>query len=188
MSGTTVTTPRARSSARALPCAESYDAIVPAPFGVLGVRMRGDAVREIEFLPPRTATIEANSPAAAAAARELASYLRCPRKRFDLPLAPEGTAFQRRVWDAMARIPVGETRTYGQLAREIGSVPRAVGQACGANPLPVIVPCHRVVAASGLGGFAHHTEGFLLTVKRWLLAHEAAAAAEPGSLFAHEAR
>lgn len=151
----------------------SFDVIVPAPFGALGVRIRGDAVREIEFLPEGTPPIDPASPTSATVARALVRYLSDPAARIDLRLAPEGTLFQRRVWDAIARIPRGATRTYGDLARELGSAPRAVGQACGANPIPVVVPCHRVVSASGLGGFAHHIDGFLLGVKRWLLAHEA---------------
>ena len=77
----------------------------------------------------------------------------------------------------ISAIEAGRTRSYGELARELRSAARAVGQACGANPLPLVVPCHRVLAAGGIGGFAHSEGGFLLEVKRWLLAHEGAAAA-----------
>ena len=73
---------------------------------------------------------------------------------FDLPLEPAGTPFQNRVWQAMRRIPAGEVRTYGALAAELSSAARAVGMACGANPIPILIPCHRVVAASGLGGYS----------------------------------
>jgi methylated-DNA-[protein]-cysteine S-methyltransferase len=90
-----------------------------------------------------------------------------------LPLAPLGTPFQRRVWQALCDIAPGVVMTYGQLARQLGSVPRAVGQACGANHFPIVIPCHRVVSSGGIGGFAHHAEeGFYRNVKRWLLAHE----------------
>lgn len=75
---------------------------------------------------------------------------------------------------AIAAIPRGRTATYGELATSLGSAPRAVGQACGANPFPLIVPCHRVTSAAGLGGFANAREGWLLEVKRWLLAFEGA--------------
>jgi methylated-DNA-[protein]-cysteine S-methyltransferase len=105
-------------------------------------------------------------------ARQLARYFADGRGGFDLALAPRGTEFQRRVWALMRAIPAGETRTYGSIARELGSAPRAVGQACRANPLPIVVPCHRVVAAHGLGGFAGDTSGRRLAVKRWLLRHE----------------
>ena len=107
------------------------------------------------------------------AVRQLRAYLKDPRFQFSLPLQPQGTHFQRRVWAGIAAIPAGATRTYGEVAAAIGSGPRAVGNACGANPYPLVVPCHRVVAAhQGLGGFARQRGGFLLDVKRWLLAHE----------------
>ena len=84
-----------------------------------------------------------------------------------------GTHFQRRVWAEIAAIPLGQTHTYGQLAKSLKNAPRAVGQACGSNPYPIVVPCHRVVATGGgLGGFARERGGFLLDVKRWLLTHE----------------
>ena len=90
-----------------------------------------------------------------------------------LPLAPAGTHFQRKVWDEIATIPPGHTTSYGELAKAIRSGPRAIGGACGANPYPVVVPCHRVIAATGgLGGFAKQRDGFLLDVKSWLLEHE----------------
>jgi methylated-DNA-[protein]-cysteine S-methyltransferase len=101
---------------------------------------------------------------------QIVDYLEGKRRRFDLSLDLRGTAFQRRVYDALLRIPYGETRTYGEIAREIGAARavRAVGSANGANPLPLVVPCHRVVASGGrLGGF-----GGGLRLKRWLLAHE----------------
>jgi methylated-DNA-[protein]-cysteine S-methyltransferase len=76
------------------------------------------------------------------------------------------------VWEAIAAIPRGRTLTYGQVAKQVRSAPRAVGQACGANWFPLVIPCHRVVGAKSLGGFGHHGEGFHLEIKRWLLAHE----------------
>ena len=99
-----------------------------------------------------------------------------PRYRFDMPLRLGGTRHRIAVWEAMQRIPAGKTRTYGDLATELHSSPRAVGGACGANPIPVVVPCHRIVAAGGsLGGFmGARDEGFELGIKRWLLEHEGA--------------
>lgn len=89
------------------------------------------------------------------AARQLAAYFDGTLTRFDLPLAPPGSDYQKRVWRAMNEIPYGETWTYGELAERAETVPRAVGGACGANPIPVILPCHRVVAANGgAGGFS----------------------------------
>jgi methylated-DNA-[protein]-cysteine S-methyltransferase len=118
---------------------------------------------------------EARNPLAATAARQLACYRDSPDAQFDFPVQVEGTALQRAVWDAMCIIPRGSTRTYGDIARELGADARAIGQACGDNRLPIVIPCHRVVAADGIGGFGHATGGYLLEAKRWLLAHEAPA-------------
>lgn len=151
-----------------------FDAIVGAPFGAVGIRTEAGSIRELVYLPPRFSEKDGRDALAAAAAQQVARYLADPDFRFSLPLSPAGSAFQQRVWAAIAAIPRGTVRTYGQLARHIGSAPRAVGQACGANLFPLIIPCHRVTAAGGLGGFSHHDEenGFHLGVKRWLLAHE----------------
>jgi len=102
----------------------------------------------------------------------LLSYLNNPDAQFTLPLKLNGTPHQQKVWRAMCKIPRGETRSYGELAAELRSAAQAVGQACGANPLPIVVPCHRVVGKSGLGGFMKHGSGDPLDIKRWLLAHE----------------
>ena len=87
--------------------------------------------------------------------------------------APRQTAWRaQRVWQALKQIPAGESICYGELAKQLGTSARAVGNACRANPLPIVVPCHRVVSASGLGGFMGQTQGAELTVKQWLLKHE----------------
>ena len=90
----------------------------------------------------------------------------------DLPVNPAGSVFQKKVWRALQQIPSGETLTYGGLASKLGSSARAVGGACRRNPVPLLIPCHRVVAANGDGGFAGHTEGYWMEIKRWLLDHE----------------
>lgn len=151
-----------------------FSAIVAAPFGAIGIRTAPDAVRELVYLPRHFDEKAPEDEPAERAARQVERYLCDPDFRFDLPLAEAGTAFQRRVWDAIAGIPRGQVLTYGQVARLIRSAPRAVGQACGANWFPLIIPCHRVTASGGLGGFSHHDDetGFHLGVKRWLLAHE----------------
>ncbi len=159
----------------------TYQAIVAAPGFSLGVTCDEDEITGIEFLEPCPALAPATA-LAAEAVRQLEAYLANPDFVFGLPLKPAGTAFQRRVWTQIAAIPLGRTDTYGQLARNLNSAPRAVGQACGANPYPLVVPCHRVVATGGgLGGFNRQGGGFLLDVKRWLLAHEGIdTAATPG--------
>jgi len=105
---------------------------------------------------------------------QLKGYFAHPDSEISLPMQAVGTAFQQRVWHALRAIPVGETISYGELAKKLNSSARAVGNACRANPLPVIVPCHRVVAKSGLGGYAGKTQGRQLAIKRWLLEHEGA--------------
>jgi len=130
----------------------------------------GDTDRLQSFLnsPP----LKADDACTAAAREQLIAYFAGQRRDFDLPLAPAGTAFQQRVWAALRRIPFGETRSYGEIARELGSSPRAIGRANGTNPICVIVPCHRVIGADGsLTGFGYGTE-----LKRRLLEHEGALA------------
>jgi len=150
-----------------------FNAVIDAPFGKVGIRLEGEAVREIVYLPESMQNVAPDRPLARQAVEQIERYFSEASATFELPLAPVGTAFQRRVWQAICEIPPGAVVTYGQLARQLGSVPRAVGQACGANYFPIVIPCHRVVSSSGIGGFAHHAEdGFFRNVKRWLLTHE----------------
>lgn len=112
------------------------------------------------------------------AVAQLAEYFAGDRRSFDLPLAPRGTPFQRRVWEALRAIPPGTTRTYGQVAASLGvqGASRAVGAATGRNPISIVVPCHRLVGSTGaLTGYAGGVER-----KRWLLDHEAATSGSPG--------
>jgi methylated-DNA-[protein]-cysteine S-methyltransferase len=111
------------------------------------------------------------SPLLTEAARQLDAYFAGRLTDFDLPLRPTGSEFECRVWAGMQKIPYGETRSYGELAASIGSGPRAVGGACGKNPIPIVIPCHRVLAKSGLGGYSG--AGGLKT-KQTLLALEGA--------------
>ncbi|MDB5728400.1 MAG: methylated-DNA--[protein]-cysteine S-methyltransferase [Noviherbaspirillum sp.] len=156
-----------------------FSAIIEAPFGAIGIRVAADAdaLRELVYLPSQFQEQAPTDRLSERGAEQVRRYLDDPDFRFDLPMAEAGTTFQRRVWDAISAIPRGEVLTYGQVARQIRSAPRAVGQACGANWFPLVIPCHRVTASGGLGGFAGHDDasGFHLAVKRWLLAHEGAA-------------
>lgn len=149
-----------------------FSAVLPAPTFSIGIRCNADEITEIAYLEP-TAEVKPTTPLAKEAVRQLRAYLKDAHFEFSLPLAPAGTHFQRRVWQQIAAIPCGTTRSYGEVAAAIRSGPRAVGNACGANPYPLVVPCHRVLAANqGLGGFARQRGGFLLEVKKWLLQHE----------------
>lgn len=137
--------------------------------------LRGGRLAELEL--PGTWELSARPPllggqegaAGRRLGRELGEYLAGRRRQFTVPVAPVGTAWQRRVWTALRRIPWGEVRTYGQVARMVGaaSAARAVGGACGSNPMVIIIPCHRVVAAGGLGGFGRSRRR--LGLKRLLL-------------------
>jgi methylated-DNA-[protein]-cysteine S-methyltransferase len=139
-----------------------------SPVGRLIIRERDGAIASVEWSRSERATDTSAILRHAVAA--LDRYFVGELTDFDLPCAPAGTAFQRRVWDEMCRIPYGETITYGELARRVGSAPRAIGAACGANPIPIIVPCHRVVAAAGKPGGYSGAGG--LDTKAWLLALE----------------
>ena len=103
--------------------------------------------------------------------KEILAYLQRPHQAFSLPTQLAGSAFQQKVWLAIYAIPLGQTRTYSELASQLQSGPRAVANACGANCLPLAIPCHRVVAKNGLGGFMRGAKNGL-AIKRWLLAHE----------------
>jgi methylated-DNA-[protein]-cysteine S-methyltransferase len=116
------------------------------------------------------------SPLLIEAARQLEAYFDRRLTHFDLPLTPVGSPFDQRVWQAMRQIPHGQTRTYGELAMEVGSAPRAVGGACGRNPIPIVIPCHRILARNGFGGYSG---GAGLPTKRCLLDLERAG---PGGL------
>lgn len=150
-----------------------YQAILATPLGLIGVSTdAAGRLVSLDYLPPQTDPVAPATPAASHVARALEAYFTDPRCRFDVPLAPRGTSHQRRVWEALCDIPPGRSLTYGELAGRVGSAPRAVGQACRRNPIPIIVPCHRVVARGGVGGYSGATEGPELAIKRWLLAHE----------------
>ena len=154
-----------------------FQACVRTPFATIGISTTQSHVAGIRYLSPDVpALAPPRNSVAYLACVQLQAYLDNPEFAFDLPIRLSGTRHQLAVWEAMQAIPAGETRTYGELARAIGSSARAVGGACGANPLPLVVPCHRVVGAGGaLGGFmGAREEGFELAIKRWLLAHEGA--------------
>ena len=151
-----------------------YQAIISAPFGKLGIRCSDTDLLGIDFLPTQTATRPPVGAMAKAIRAELEAYLADPKHEIDLPFELDGTHHQCNVWQAMLDIPCGQTLTYGELAKKIGSSAQAVGRACGNNPIPIVIPCHRVVGRNGLGGFMQHAEGESLDIKRWLLVHEGA--------------
>ena len=139
--------------------------VLPSPIGDLRIVVRDGAINAIEFSPfhqpadgrplgPRSD----DDPVLAEAVRQLSAYFARDLKEFDLPLAPHGTDFQQRVWEQLRGIGYGETASYGEIARRLGSTnaaSRAVGLANGRNPIPIVIPCHRVIGANGtLTGYA----------------------------------
>ena len=141
---------------------------IRSPVGQLTIDEENDAIVAIRWADEPAGN---GSPLLSEAARQLEAYFTGQLSHFDLPLAPAGSPFESRVWAAMQLIPYGETRSYGDLASMIGSAPRPVGRACGHNPIPIVIPCHRVLARGGLGGYSG--SGGLATKQR-LLALEGA--------------
>lgn len=159
-----------------------WDAVIEFPKMKVAVATREGRVAGIRYLPLEAVAKDLDNALAERAVRQLERYREDPDAKFDLPLLIEGSEFQRRLWDALRETPRGRTLTYGEMARKLGGSDfesaRAVGQACGDNRLPIVIPCHRVVAADGIGGFSHtarSTGGYLIEAKRWLLMHEARA-------------
>jgi methylated-DNA-[protein]-cysteine S-methyltransferase len=124
---------------------------VDSPFGPMSVSESGGAIVAIDWLPPESSR---TTDLLARAASQLQAYFCGELKRFDLPLKPGGDAFQQSVCQAMLEIPYGETTTYGAIANQLNTYGQPVGNACGANTIPIIIPCHRVLAANGLGGYS----------------------------------
>jgi len=146
-------------------------AVIQAPFGAVALQLtHTHSLAHIQLLP---------YPLAACACKQAKPFVDAIQAYLDsaqnglqhLMVLPEGTTFQQKVWLAMSHLAVAETMTYQDLAVRVSSGARAVANACGANPLPLIIPCHRVVAKNGLGGFMQNAEGGL-KIKRWLLQHE----------------
>lgn len=155
------------------PVAAQTETRYATPFAVLGIVSDGKMLTSVRYLPRGTAQAAPQDRVAERACREIERYLADPDYLFTVPYRLEGTPFQHRVWREIEKLCPIKTITYGVMARHLRSGARAVGSACGANPIPLIVPCHRVLAAGGgLGGFMGGKDPFPLSVKRWLLRHE----------------
>ena len=153
---------------------DQFQARIQTPFATLGVLTDHEALLGIRFLPCSVSqkTPRANDRIAQLVCAQLMQYLLHGDFSFDLPIKLIGTPHELAVWAAMREISAGATDTYGNLAVRVGSSPRAVGTACGRNPVPVIIACHRVVAANGLGGFMGGKRSESMSIKQWLLRHE----------------
>ena len=150
-----------------------YQAVIASPVpnvACLGIRVQNGQLTELDFLAQAIPAYVETSAYRSVAAIE--NYFNKRQDDLLLDVCPVGTAFQKRVWEALRKIPFGQVRRYGELATELGSSARAVAGACRANPLPLLIPCHRVVSANGPGGYMGKTSGSALAVKLWLLQHE----------------
>ena len=151
-----------------------YQAVIATPLGRVGIRMAGDVISTLDYLAADAPDQPPTATATAAVVTQLEAYFHNARYPFTVPLAPSGTAFQQRVWAALQAIPAGTVLTYGDLAQKLDTAARAIGGACRANPIPILIPCHRVVGRQGLGGYTGAVTGDPLGIKRWLLRHEGA--------------
>jgi methylated-DNA-[protein]-cysteine S-methyltransferase len=152
-----------------------YQASIQTPFAHLGIRLEQDRLAAIDFIRADS-EIKPDSEPAAAICNQIRCYLNNPNQayRFSIPYLLEGTPFQKKVWSELVKIPAGKVVSYGALAKKLGTSARAVGNACRKNPLPVVIPCHRVVSSNGIGGYSGAISGDLHDIKRWLLEHEGA--------------
>lgn len=151
-----------------------FDAIIETPIGYLGLQCHQAKLMAIQFLDKQVIPIPFAklSSEVRKFAKKMEAFFSQPQDLTDLPHKLVGTEFQKKVWQALKLIPLGETLTYGQLADKLNTSARAIGMACRSNPLPIVVPCHRIVAATHVGGYCGYTQGAKLTIKEWLLAHE----------------
>ena len=152
--------------------ANPYSLVIDSPLGRLGILIVNQQIHRLDYLDASKRLRVASNAFEHRVVQQLENYFKNPGAGFSMPLELAGTPFQQRVWQALTQIPAGETLTYGELAARLGSGARAVGNACRRNPVSIIVPCHRVVAASGIGGYSGSTSGPVLDRKRWLLNHE----------------
>lgn len=157
----------------------NFIAVINTPIGSLGINCQGKTklvLTSLQYLPKKTPTKLPSDllqkKLVVSLQKDLEKYWQNPKHKFTVPLAPEGTDLQKRIWKALQQIPSGKTVTYGELALKINTGARVIGNACRKNPILILIPCHRVVAKAGLGGFGGDTSGKLINNKKYLLKHE----------------
>lgn len=151
---------------------ESWQAKLETPFAVVGVRTIGAKLARIEYLPLEVESLTSRTAFATKVCRQIKAYFTEPNFEFDPAFDYNGAAFQPRVWKAVRSILAGAFPSYQQRARKIGAAPRPGGTACGANLLPILISCHRVVGCRSIGGFMNARRGVAIDVKHWLPHHE----------------
>ncbi len=152
-----------------------YDGSIKTAFGHVALKLEGDALCALDQISERLDVIAPASVTAGKLLDAISAYCHdASTMPHDIKLSLQGTPFAQRVWRALQAIPCGDVMSYGELAKKLGTSARAIGNACRRNPVPLIIPCHRVVAANGIGGYCGHTGGAVLEIKRKLLQHEGA--------------
>lgn len=155
---------------------QDVNAIIETPLPIrssrLAIRTQNGKLLELSFVSNNTPLKSASDKYSKQVVSQINSYFADPAFQFDLDLELVGTEYQKKVWKELQTCASGTVWSYGALAKRIKSAPRAVGGACRSNPVPIVVPCHRVVAAQGPGGYAGKTTGMYMTIKKWLLDHE----------------
>lgn len=149
-----------------------YCAVVESPIGNLGLKTKENYLVSLHFLSKEVKKVSPSSQLAKEAVLQLSYYFNKKKVTFDLPISLFGTSFQLSIWNNLCTIPFGLTKTYSDIATNLATGSRAVGNACRHNPLPIIIPCHRVVAKGHIGGYSGARSGDLLAIKNWLLQHE----------------
>lgn len=152
----------------------TYSCVIDTPVGKMGVDIAGDFVVRVAYLSASVRLIPPRDSVSRRVVSEIRQYFCDPAFKFSVAIELRGTILQKKIWDALQTIPVGVTKTYGELAQIVATSPRVIGNACGRNPIPLIVPCHRVVAAMDIGGYCGgNSDPNFMRIKRWLLTHEA---------------
>jgi methylated-DNA-[protein]-cysteine S-methyltransferase len=148
------------------------NAILASPIGKLGIETKQECLVGIHFLPDDAKVVEPSSSVGIEIAKQLKAYFQGRLATFDLPISFLSSLFTQQVLTYLSTIPCGVTKRYSEIAKVLCTSARAVGNACRRNPIPIVIPCHRVTARNNLGGYAGATEGTLLSMKLWLLNHE----------------
>ncbi len=150
-----------------------YNAVIDLPFSRVAICADDEGLSQLTPVTRATKLKKADNSVAEETCRQLKSYAANSGFRFSVAVNTDGTAFQKKIWRALCSIPGDQTVTYGELAQKLHTSARAVGNACRRNPVPIVVPCHRVVARNGSGGYMGKRQGSAIRLKNWLLRHEA---------------
>ena len=150
----------------------SFDFVISSPLGPLGLNLSARGVTHLVYCASERPLRTPTRGLALDLSQQLEAYFKLELQQFDIPLDLQGTQYQAKVWQQVAAIPYAQTLTYGHIAEILASGARAVGNACRRNPVPILIPCHRVVRADQIGGYCGHISGPIMQQKDWLLRHE----------------